>query len=84
MIVEDLQRIVDKRTKAEKVLVLLIESGVLYIVSTVRLISSLNQKKKLIFVDRVDLGCVIPYTPAWIPLRTRGFILAGGCSPGSK
>ena len=76
----------DKRTKAEKVLVLLVESGVLYIVSSVRLISSLNffLKKKLIFVDPVDHGCVGSYTPAWIPLRTRGFILPGGRSLSSK
>ena len=36
-IVADLQRIVDKRTKAERVLALLVESGVLYIFSGVRL-----------------------------------------------
>ncbi|SRR6266702_3109718 len=41
-IVTDLQRVVNKRTKAERVLALLVESGVLYIFSGVRLISSLK------------------------------------------
>ena len=38
-IVADLQRVVNKRTKAERVMFLLIESGVFYILSGVRLIS---------------------------------------------
>lgn len=38
-IVADLQRVVNKRTKAERVMFLLIESGVFYIFSGVRLIS---------------------------------------------
>ncbi len=44
-IVTDLQRIVDKRTRAERVMALLIESGVFYIFSGVSLslISSLRQ-----------------------------------------
>jgi hypothetical protein len=43
-IVTDLQRVVNKRTKAERVLALLVESGVFYIFSGVRMIILLKKK----------------------------------------
>ena len=42
---EDLQRVVNKRTKAERVLALLVESGVFYIFSGVRIIICLLNKR---------------------------------------
>ena len=86
-IVADIQRIVDKRTKAERVLALLVESGVLYIFSGVRPDLFSPRKVTNILIPSSDLGdaCRISAHPStWIPLRTREFILAGSCPPSSK
>jgi hypothetical protein len=86
-IVADLQRvvIVNKRTKAERVLALIIESGVFYIFSGVRVIVSLLIKNICeFFFDLVDLGRIIIHTSTLVPHYTWEYILSSHCSPGRK